>query len=618
MIDQQLQLHAPSLSGHSAAGLLFGWAHVFWVAYSGSHIPEQDTTLGAEPYSVNDQVASDPMPIYTSSYLKLIAVGLLTWQTAAAIPILPAHIPNAASACTDALEKFQALADRRARDYDRTQDINPKQLLALLEVAERTDYSLGQLLATGEHESAHTWNNFVRPPLSGGRVGSAAGVWQFQPKTFERVIHLYGEELLELAAADPAAGRPRLDLGFGPFSDAQVRLIIHDTIDGLRDSDDQELRLLRHNVTVLAFAKYLLSKDSGARDPVEDYLFHFLGAKQGRLILSWARGNARHTRSVKPPPPPEEPKAPISVRPMDQPGDNLPGKPKLILTLEPRAYKPLIRGGQTQPITPSNAIRFQPRNTPKTQPPDAQNPPPTPRAPRWPAPHGYPWDSPIVTGNLGMFYRDGTDRGDPYTWAEFLEHLSDRVQAAQQPRLVRAKYGVGFELNGGDMPHWSVDPNHSGTLIRLRLDDGRHIEMPRARLIAPLDAREMRDYQRQLATLISSGEAEPTTILSNAATTTLYRLGLLSGHVTDAQAAALNRADLMAKLGTDMDSGAGIVLHTNHETVRNALNAFRKLVGKAPPQDPAQADLLLPAERIALEMYAARIKRFLAASRPAM
>lgn len=88
--------------------------------------------------------------------------------------------------------------------------------------------------------------------------------------------------------------------------------------------------------------------------------------------------------------------------------------------------------------------------------------------------------------------------------------------------------------------------------------------------------------------------------------------------MTDAQAAALNRADLMAKLGTDMDSGAGIVLHTNHETVRNALNAFRKLVGKAPPQDPAQADLLLPAERIALEMYAARIKRFLAASRPAM
>jgi hypothetical protein len=51
--------------------------------------------------------------------------------------------------------------------------------------------------------------------------------------------------------------------------------------------------------------------------------------------------------------------------------------------------------------------------------------------------------------------------------------------------------------------------------------------------------------------------------------------------------------------------------------VRDALHAFRALVGKAPPDDPAQAKLVLPAEQAALEVYGARIERMLAARRDA-
>lgn len=562
------------------------------------------------------------IPIAISAVLPLVAAGLLAWGSAGAARIGQPHVHDAARGCADALEQFQAQADQRARDYDRTRDITPEQLLALLDVADRTDYSLGQLLATGEHESAHTWNDFVRPPLSGGRVGSAAGVWQFQPKTFERIIHLYGEDLLALTAADLVSGRRRLDLGFGPFHDAQVRLIIRDTIDGLRDAEDQELLLLRHNFTVLAFAKYLLSKDAGARNPVEDYLFHFLGAGQGRRILTLARGDARHTRTVKPPPPPEpttpEPRlAGSSIA--AQSDDNLRPSQRLRLGLEPNDYRPRMGGGQAQSARPAAYVTLRRRAAPHPRSPDVVEPaPPVPEPPQWPAPHGFAYDSPIVTGNVGMFYRDGAGRGDPYTWAEFLEHLAGRVRAAQQPRLVRAKYGVGFELNGGDMPKWSFDPNHPGKTTRLRLDDGRSVEMPKARLTAPMDAQETRDYQRRLAALIGFGEAEPSPILSDAAAATLYRLGLLDGPADGGEPVPQTWADVVSALGIDMGLGWGTVLDTDREAVREALNAFRKLVGKAPPVDPTQTDLLLPAERVALEIYGARIEAFVAAQEPRM
>jgi hypothetical protein len=537
----------------------------------------------------------------------VLAASLLSAAGADAIPITPPRAQHAAIAQIEAVERFQARADRRARHYDRVQDITPAQLLVLLDVAERTDYSLGQLLATGEHESARTWNDFVRPPLRGGRLGSAAGVWQFQPKTFERVIHLYGEELLALTEADPETGRRRLDLGFGPFCDSHVRLIIRDTIDGLRGPDDQELKLLRHDFTVLAFAKYLLSKDSGARNAVEDYLFHFLGPGQGRRILTLAQGDARHTRSVKPPPPPDPPPGGAGTGPRVT--DTLPGRPELLLELAPRGYRTLTPGAQPPPgARAADAMLQRPG-----QPAPAAAPQP---GPQWPAPHGFEHDSPVVTGNAGMFYRDGQARGDPYTWAEFLKHLERRVKADQQPELVRAKYGVGFYLEGGDMPQWDFDPDApgagSGETIAVRLDDGTEETIPTRQITAPLDMRELRDYQRRLAALIGLGETEPTAVLSDAAARALWRLGLLRPP-TDGAATA--RGDVAARFGTDMGPGWGIVVRTDTPAVRDALHAFRQLVGKAPPDDPAHADLLLPAERAALEVYGARIERMLSARR---
>jgi hypothetical protein len=249
-------------------------------------------------------------------------------------------------------------------------------------------------------------------------------------------------------------------------------------------------------------------------------------------------------------------------------------------------------------------------------------PPPGAAPPRWPAPHGYEHDSPVVTGNTGMFYRDGQNRGDPYTWAEFLQHLQRRVKADRQPALVRAKYGVGFYLEGGDMPRWAFDPDapgsNAGATLAVQLDDGTTLDLPRAQILEPLDMRELRDYQRRLAGLIALGEAEPTTVLSTAAARALWRLGVLEPPA-DAPPEAVTAADddPAALFGTDMGPGWGKVLRTDQPAVRAALHAFRELVGKAEPDDPAHADLMLPAERVALEVYGARIERLVAAHRAA-
>lgn len=529
---------------------------------------------------------------------------LLLAAPATAAPLLLPQPVNAAASWQNTLLRFQAHAARRARDYERTQDIRADQLLVLLDVAERTDYSLGQLLATGEHESAHTWNDFVRPPLGGGRLGSAAGVWQFQPRTFERIIHHYGDELLAITAADPSAGRRRLDLGFGPFCDGHVRLIVRDTMAGLRDPDDAELKLLRHNFTILALAKVLLSRDSGASDPVEDYLFHFLGAAEGRRVLTLARGDARHTRTVKPPP---QPDAPPAVAATGRVRDSLPGRPAVLLELAPRGYTTALPSLPRPGARAADAMLRAPGEAA-----------PVAAAPQWPAPHGYAHDSPVVTGNAGMFYRDGASRSDPYTWAEFLSHLKRRVKADRQPALVRAKYGVGFALTGGDTPRWRFEPGAAGARsqlsLTLRRANGGGVAAPRARLTAPLDRREMQDYQRRLAALIALGQAAPSAVLSDAAARALWRLGLLERpESSDLAAQGGDAADPIARFGTDMGVGFGTVLRTDHPAVREALHDFRALVGKAPPDDPAHADLLLPAERVALEVYAARIERILAA-----
>jgi peptidoglycan hydrolase-like protein with peptidoglycan-binding domain len=529
-----------------------------------------------------------------------------------------------------ALAEYRAQAQREARNYDRTQDISPRQLLILLEVAERTGTSLGQALATGEFESARTWNNFVRPTIAEGRLGSATGVWQFIPSTFYRIIQRYGDELLAASAADPALGREQLDLGAGPFSDQQVREIIQQTQEGLREAEDESLQLLRHNFTVLAFAKHYLSLDSGAKTPEEDYLFHFLGETRGRQILALARGEARHTLSVAPARPRTEPG--LEERLGDNQGFASLGKrPSILLPgrtaslaasldsanraansssstrrppdqrLQPRTATrlPSLRdpaAGNTAVYRRSSDILLRPATATSaaglssfSQPPALVPSQLPPISSAW----GLPADSPVVTGNAGMFYRDPSTKRQPYTWAQFLEALSARVQARQQPAMVRAKYGVGFPLKGGDMASWTLD--------KTGLDDGTEFQhplignlpLPKALVTGPLDEAETLAYKRRLAELIEHGEDQPLSSIPPSAIAALRNLGLL-------EAATGN---------VDSDSEQ---IDTDGLALREALQAFRQLVGKAEPDDPAAADKLLPSERVALELYDQRIARYAA------
>jgi len=215
----------------------------------------------------------------------LAATLALLSATASGAPLTSALYTENGGVPEVTLAAYRALSASLSRGYDRSRDISPRQLLILLEVAERTDTSLGQALATGEMESAHTWNDHVRPPLANGQLGSATGVWQFLPATFQTIIKKYGAQLLAATAADSAANRDPLDLGEGPFTDAQVRDLIQETVVGKRGAGDEELQLLRHNFTVLAFAKHYLSLDSGATTPEEDYLASVTFGVGGRVFL---------------------------------------------------------------------------------------------------------------------------------------------------------------------------------------------------------------------------------------------------------------------------------------------------------------------------------------------
>jgi len=512
------------------------------------------------------------------------------------------HVAEAGShpgARAGLIAAYQAEAARRARDYDRAQDISPPQLLRLLEVSERTGKSLGQALATGEFESAGTWNDFVRPTLGDGRLGSATGVWQFIPNTFFLIIKRYGKALLAASAADLSQGRERLDLGAGPFSDAQVRAIIQETVAGRRDADDEALRLLRHNFTVLAFAKHYLSVDSGAKTPVEDYLFHFLGETRGRQILALARGEARHTLSVKPSAPALDAKMPGLAGLADAEGQRLPGS-RTRLLLRPASARTALSTSTTSTtrglLVPRGLLSGQglfadaqaakpgrPRARADSGSPSSSDLMPFESRPsEW----GLPADSPIVTGNPGMFYRNASARADPYTWAEFMQALSRRVKARSQPAMVRAKYGVGFPLNGGDMPGWTLDEEQAPTLSEFRDQAGGRLLLPEKLLTAPLDAHEMQAYKARLAELIAQGETEPVARLPASAVMALQHLGVLAPGVTALAPGSPEQA--------------------------RALAAFRALVGKDEPDDPALADRLMPAERVALELYDRRLAQYAA------
>ncbi|MBP6583223.1 MAG: peptidoglycan-binding protein [Chromatiaceae bacterium] len=532
------------------------------------------------------------------------------------------------------LAAYRALSARLSRGYDRTRDISPRQLLILLEVAERTETSLGQALATGEMESAHTWNDHVRPPLPNGQLGSATGVWQFLPTTFQTIIKKYGAQLLAATAADPAAKRAPLDLGEGPFTDAQVRNLIQETVAGKRGAGDEELQLLRHNFAVLAFAKHYLSLDSGATTPEENYLFHFLGEGQGRRILALARGEARDTLCVQrldapAAPPGNQPEVPVGETLVADQGANL-GPPRLAsserVTLQAAVAsafmpdEPMPASARaplpTEPALPSPA-NSTPADNPITTlvaklksaagipveaspavveeavwvpPPAELSPPPLPPSPpsaEW----GLAATSPTVTSNPSMFYRDGKGGTQPYTWAEFLDHLATQVRAQDQPALVRAKYGVGFDLKGGDMPQWTFDPAAATDAANLPQTEFWHeisqtLRVPEALITGPLNREETRQYQMLLAELVTQGEDQPLDTLPPEALSGLRHLKLLPPQIQP--------------------------VSTADPEVLKALRAFRTLVGKAEPDDPVHASLLLPAERVALEIYDQRLARYAA------
>ncbi|MCF7976423.1 MAG: peptidoglycan-binding protein [Chromatiaceae bacterium] len=515
-------------------------------------------------------------------------------------------VDQAPSAHTLAIAEFRAQAEAEARNYDRTQDISPRQMLILLEMAQRTGKSLGQALATGEFESARTWNDFVRPTIAEGRLGSATGVWQFIPSTFYRIIKRYGAELLAVSAADASLHRDHMDLGAGPFSDQQVRSIIEETVAGKRDVEDEQLQLLRHNFAVLAFAKHYLSVDSGAKTPEEDYLFHFLGEKRGRQILALARGEARHTLSVAPAQTNSEPKPATGLglglagtrqrHYIQLPGSRLsPGlsdanplaaaRQRRLLATTGRLPSDRSGSGSSSGSRSHRLGTLDPRLSDSAvyRPPSgALSAPASWRSAEW----GLPADSPVVTGNAGMFYRDASTKTNPYTWAEFLDALSARVQAKQQPAMVRAKYGVGFQMNGGDMPGWSFNDDKITNTLEFRHALTGSLPLPAPLVNGPLDAVETQAYKERLAELIRQGDDKPLTHLPPTARSALQNLGLLA-----------------------LDENA---TDTNNPAVREALQAFRDLVGKDTPVDPALADSLMPSERVALELYDQRLARYAA------
>lgn len=502
-----------------------------------------------------------------------------------------------------ALAAYRVLADSQSRNYDRAQDISPRQMFLLLEVTERTGASLGQALATGEFESAHTWNDHVRPTLNNGNLGSATGVWQFMPGTFQSIVKKYGAQLLSAAEEDFETDREHLDLGDGPFPDAKVRGIIQETVGGKRGVKNEELQLLRHNFAVLAFAKHYLSLDSGATTAEEDYLFHFLGAKEGRRVLALARGKARNTLSVKPT---EVPVAPLEDEPESSAGDGSMGAMEeraLVDALfstdaesalaRPKARngrppKLLGRGREARRELPARGrihAVIKAGDAPRAVPAVATRHLPVPDAPplvssEW----GLPEDSSKVTGNLGMFYRDGKGQSQPYTWAEFVTNLARRVRAKKQPALVRAKYGVGFDLKGGDIPERAFNPKKARKTAEFLHEKERTVLVPEALVTGTLSREETRQYKQRLAALVAAGEDKPTDTLPPEALSALHHLRMLPPEVEE--------------------------VGTANPEVRKALRKFRKKVGKAEPDAAEDSNLLMPAERIALEIYDRRLARY--------
>jgi hypothetical protein len=167
-----------------------------------------------------------------------------------------------------------------------------------------------------------------------------------------------------------------------------------------------------------------------------------------------------------------------------------------------------------------------------------------------------------------------------------MKHFARRVKAKRQPALVRAKYGVGFALKGGDMPERTFNPKKASKIAEYHHSNLGAALVPEALLLAPLSRDETRWYRQRLAELVSRGEDRPTDILPPEALSALRHLRMLPSNVQEAR--------------------------TSNPEVRRALHDFRRKVGKDEPDDPAHADLLMPAERVALQIYDQRLTRYAA------
>jgi hypothetical protein len=260
-------------------------------------------------------------------------------------------------------------------------------------------------------------------------------------------------------------------------------------------------------------------------------------------------------------------------------------------TLSPAVQEALARQGSMleRPAGSAGDVRVLEAEPPVSAAPAIWTPAPRPvpkAPPPVPSQWGLPADSATVTGNLGMFYRDGRGQSQPYTWGQFLDHLGRRVRAQEQPTFVRAKYAVGLSMKGGDMPHWSFDPQKSAKATVFPHELSGEVLLPQALITGPLDAAEARQYRERLATLIAADEDKPLSELPPTAQAALRHLGVLPPE--------------------SRETG------TEHPQVRKALSAFRKLVGKDEPDDAASRARLMPAERVALEIYEQRLVRYAA------
>lgn len=484
---------------------------------------------------------------------------------------------------SDMLRTYQELSEKRQRNYDKAQDISASQLLVLLDVARRTGAPLGDLMATGDLESARTWNDYVRPPIKGANgqpaLGEAQGIWQFMPGTFASVIRLYGQKILRLSEADPAKGLPAMDLGNEAYTDTEIRDIIKRNM-GNPKAGGEDLQALRSNFAVATLAKYCLDAEAGDASPEKRYLIHFLGAGDGGRAWDNANSPERRTTLAVKRPPEAEPKQTSTPPPAATPAGK-PHKKKTPAVPKGKHASP-AQATTAQPLAQDPA---DPAAETVLTPPVPTTPPPTPDT--W----GFDPDSATVRNNRWLFYAGST----PRTWGQFMDNLRVQVAADKSPAFVRQKYGVGFNLTRGDTPGWSAKEQNpkqlAGSVVPFASDNGTPVPLPKGLVYAPLNKDEQVRYVNRLSELVQKGEDQPRADLSPQET------AWLTG--------ALKRQGVLPQTTPPQTP-------VNDPAIVAAMQKFRQRVGMGEPDNPDHARMFPPALRVALETYDARLQPYIA------